>query len=320
MVTIQGTPSTSGTPNFSATSPAHNNKLTQCFDDIMKVAAEMMVQQQLKTVQLDTSVINGFSEAQQRVLSEKVHLFHSILDDLETTLSRSKSYVSALYQIAVEKEKERERKRIDERRKQEEEEQRKNRELEELKNRPVSGQRIEDSRHQDIESENRTDFPMGGTNGMLMANLGDDGRNISGSPSMVMSAQSQIAITPGDSQQQSPRNSQGQPTQAEDMGEIGNMDISMFPGLDNTGFDMGNFGTGINGSEKNGDKSTEPMNNFEKPSGTAHNNPSENQNPETGYMADNGDNYLTLNDFNDLNIDWAANGDTGDLDLNGFNI
>ncbi|QLL34455.1 hypothetical protein HG536_0G03170 [Torulaspora globosa] len=315
MVTLQGTASASETPSFSATLPAHNNKLTQCFDDIMKVAAEMMVQQQLKTVQLDTSVINGFSEAQQRVLSEKVHLFHSILDDLETTLSKSKSYIGAIYEIAVEKEKERERKRIDQRRKQEEEEQRKNRELEELKSRQLSGQSIEDNR---IESENRTEFSRDRTNGMLVANLGDDRRNINGSPNMVMSAQSQIAMTPGDSQQQSPRNSQGQPTQGDDMGEIGNMDISMFPGLDNTGFDIGSFGTGINGSEKNGDKSTEPINTFEKPSGTTDNNLSEN--PEAGYMADNGENYLTLNDFNDLNIDWAANGDNGDLDLNGFNI
>ncbi|QLQ80374.1 hypothetical protein HG537_0D03750 [Torulaspora globosa] len=318
MVTLQGTPSTSGTPNFTATLPPHNNKLTQCFDDIMKVAAEMMVQQQLKTVQLDTSVINGFSEAQQRVLSDKIHLFHSILDDLETTLSKSKSYVKAIHQIAVEKEKEKERQRIDQRRKQEEEEQRKNRELEELKNRPVSGQRIEDNRQHDIEPENRPEFPIDRTSGMLMGNLGDDGRNINGSPSMAMSAQSQIAMTPGDSQQQSPRNSQGRPTQGDDMGEIGNMDISMFPGLDNTGFDMGNFSTGINVPEKNGDKTAEPINNFEKPSGTTDNNAS--GNPETGYMADNGDNYLTLNDFNDLNIDWAANGDNGDLDLNGFNI
>lgn len=317
MSTIPSTTSADSTPNFPTPSPLHSNKLTQCFDDIMKVAAEMMVQQQLKTVQLDASVINGFSEAQQKVLSEKVHMFHSILDDLETTLSKSKSYVGAIHEIGVEKEKQREQERIEQRRKQEEEEQRKNEELEELRRRPEPEQRVEESRQQQMEPDNRLDFQIDGTNGML-TNLDDSSRNMNGSPGMVMSARSQVAMTPRESQQQSPQNVQGQPSRGERMGEMGNMDISMFPGLDNSGFDMGNFGGGINDSDKNGDRNTDSMVNFDKPAAGNDNNTAEN--PSSVYMADNGDNYLTLNDFNDLNIDWATNGENGDLDLNGFNI
>ena len=44
-------------------------------------------------------------------------------------------------------------------------------------------------------------------------------------------------------------------------------------------------------------------------------NPGDNPPP-----ADNGEEYLTLNDFNDLNIDWSTTGDNGELDLSGFNI
>lgn len=297
--------------------PAHNNRLIQCFDEIMKVAAEMMVQQQLKTVQLDASVINGFSEAQQRVLSEKVHMFHSILDDLETTLSKSKSYVGAIYEIGVERVKRREQERIDLRRKQEEEEERRNKELEELVRRQSSEQRLGESRQQQVDVDDKIGFPIETPNGLL-PNLGENGRNMNGSPAIAMAAQSHVAMTPVESRQQSPKPSQGRSSRGEDMGDMGGMDISMFPGLDNSGFDMGTFGIGMNDNGKNADKGPNVMTNFEKPPNGTDNNSSEN--PGSASMADNGDNYLTLNDFNDLNIDWTANGDSGDLDLNGFNI
>lgn len=86
----------------------YKNKLTVCFDDILKVGAEMMMQQQLKNVQLDSYLVNGFSQSQQKLLKEKVKLFHGILDDLETSLSQSSSYLETLTALGKEKEKERE--------------------------------------------------------------------------------------------------------------------------------------------------------------------------------------------------------------------
>lgn len=44
----------------------------------------------------------------KKLLKEKVKLFHGILDDLETSLSQSSSYLETLTALGKEKEKERE--------------------------------------------------------------------------------------------------------------------------------------------------------------------------------------------------------------------
>lgn len=304
----------------------HKNRLTDCFDDIMRVAAEMMVQQQLKTVQLDSSMVNGFSQAQQRVLSEKVHMFHAILDDLQTTLSKSKSYVGTIHEIALRKQelREREKEQADIKKRQEEEEQlRRNREQEEMARREKSEKKPDQQRQQQCGPDTNEDFPLGGP-GSLMSEFGDPGQDFGGSPGLPISvnqAQGQPAATPA--QQIQPSTSQPSPQsdlqrpRTGDLGGMCNMDISMFPGLESSGFDMGSF----NNNTSNGNGPSRPADAPTNALGAAEVNTDNNLNEDGALsMGDNGEDYLTLNDFNDMNIDWSAGGDPGDLDLNGFNI
>ncbi|SJM88509.1 uncharacterized protein ZBIST_4698 [Zygosaccharomyces bailii] len=319
----------------------HKNKLTQCFDDIMRVAAEMMLHQQLKTVQLDCSVVNGFSYNQQRVLGEKIHVFHAILDDMETTLDKSKSYVEAVYETGREKEIKKEREREELRRRQEEEE-RKTKEQEELKRRQEmelkaqaqqaqqqQQQQQQQQHHQQNGGSNpdpKMEFPMD-SSGSLLADFPGSERapiernaaqsqkvssdsmqpNLSASPQLGSNAAPSAA---------SERVKQEQGLPQHDLGDLGSMDISMFPSMD-TGFDMGNFNSETDAGKMNGPSDAAAS--IARPDdgndiGVTMDDPSNNG------LVDNNDDYLTLNDFNDLNIDWAATGDPGDLDLNGFNI
>ena len=127
----------------SADSPTltnRKNKLTQCFDDILKLSTEMLVQEQLKMVQLDPAVANGFTANQKQLLRDRIHSFHGILDDLDITLSRCTEYIETVSKIGLERERARqeELKRLEEQRIQREREEaeaqlRRQRELEEQK-------------------------------------------------------------------------------------------------------------------------------------------------------------------------------------------
>lgn len=301
----------------------HENKLTQCFNDIMRVAVEMMLHQQLKTVQLDSSVVNGFSYNQQRILSEKIHIFHAILDDMETTLGKSKNYVETIYELGREKElqKERERKELKRR---EEEEERKIKEQEELKKQQELELKAQQEREQqqqqqqekqkennDVEPDLKMKFSMDTPSGLLadFPGASDDMDGTSTIPK-------RSADKPASPEQYSTKVKQEPSLPQGDLGDLGGMDISMFPNMD-TGFDIGSMGD-----------DSDP-NKFEGPGDPVAGLPeSENVNEAAGGLGDtnnngivdNSDDYLTLNDFNDLNIDWSATGDPGDLDLNGFNI
>lgn len=132
--------------------------------------------------------------------------------------------------------------------------------------------------------------------------------------------------------------------------DLNTMDLSMFSELDGGGFDASGFDT-ANTSNANATTNSVPNNNNPATNdsnmnndptaainafdGTAAGNNEtlgqgeklefDQSNPSAMLgndinMGDNGEDYLTLNDFNDLNIDWSAAGEGGDLDLNGFNI
>ncbi|CCK72512.1 Med2p KNAG_0K01510 [Huiozyma naganishii CBS 8797] len=103
------------------------NKLTRCFDDILRLSSEMLVQQQLKTIQLDT--VNGFTQDHQKVLSEKIHSFHGILDEVDVTLLNAVRFVEKFDAVSKEKELERVKQREREAQITAEEEARKKREL-----------------------------------------------------------------------------------------------------------------------------------------------------------------------------------------------
>ena len=96
------------------------------------------MQEQLKMVQLDPAVANGFTANQKQLLRDRIHSFHGILDDLDITLSRCTEYIETVSRIGLERERARqeELKRLEEQRRQREREEaeaqlRRQRELEE---------------------------------------------------------------------------------------------------------------------------------------------------------------------------------------------
>ena len=233
----------------------YKNKLTVCFDDILKVGAEMMMQQQLKNVQLDSYLINGFSQSQQRLLKEKVKLFHGILDDLETSLSQSSSYLETLTAIGKEKEKEREEA---EKKRAEQENLRKVKEQEELKKR----QELEEAsqqqqRQQNSKEKNGLGLNFAATASANTMNANDSRQNYQELGSLQSSNQTpQIENTNAASNGTtfSPlttmrsQGQQGQPSDAM-FNDLNSMDISMFSGLDSTGFDSTAFSSTVDGTK-----------------------------------------------------------------------
>ncbi|EJS44313.1 med2p [Saccharomyces arboricola H-6] len=380
----------------------YKNKLTVCFDDILKVGAEMMMQQQLKNVQLDSYLVNGFSQPQQRLLKEKVKLFHGILDDLETSLSQSSSYVETLTVLGEEREKERQEA---ERKKAEEENLRKVKEQEELKKR----QELEEtSQHQQQQPREKEGLGINFTTTSSMMGANGTRQNNQEPGSLQPSNQTEIESTnvanngatfPPLTTTQN-RGQQGQPSDGM-FSDLNSMDISMFSGLDNTSFEPTAFNAPVDGTKdladnnlvnnyndlnvqatdntnnnnssdsikntngNNNDNNNDSNNDSNNSNNNDNNNnidddndnnnnddrnsnkntsndtdnissngnnnsnnitnndlqtinaPNSTDNPPP---ADNGEEYLTLNDFNDLNIDWSNTGDNGELDLSGFNI
>lgn len=353
--------SAAATPGADVQQGPHQNKLTQCFDDILKISTEMMVQQQLKNVQLDSYMVNGYTTAQAKNLREKVYLFHRFLDDLETNLSKSSAYVDALYalgkqQVDLKRQQEEEMKR-----KQEEEEKllRQQREKEEAdrkrkeKEEEAKRQQVEasnDTKQQQPQSQPQQSMDLNlGFDMTTMGGYGNNGKNVM-SPS-VDSNMPTVAATDAQSI----------------FGDLNSMEMSMLTGFDaesdfNTPatVNMNDHNTSMNNNNntsiKNNNNNANSTDNNSKLTSTqvstdlnmaVNNNPSieaDNDlelkksdelgmanylNDEPSNATDNAgltsglpdnDDYLTLNDFNDLNIDWTAGGDNGEMDLNGFNI
>ena len=92
-------------------------------------------------------------------------------------------------------------------------------------------------------------------------------------------------------------------------------------GLGATGGESSGGGGGIDSGVLNDQNMNDPLNLSNPSNGNDGNNIVGNaMNGLNDPLQDPGDEYLTLNDFNDLNIDWNASGNGGDLDLNKFNI
>lgn len=367
---------------------SYKNKLTACFDDILKVSAEMMMQQQLKNVQLDPYMVNGFSAQQQNTLKEKIHMFHGILDDLENMLSKSTYYVDTLANLGKESKRQKELE-LEKQREQEEEEkkqkllelERKKKEQEEEEEKKKKQKEEEEKRKKELEEQERKkkeqeeeekrrrqqeqdgDKQQSMFDGLDFTNAdldtsqpGTSGQNDIKSPTMGAGPQSAGTDKPNTTDGPDKTNP---PIAAFGLGDsqsgglyndLNTMDLSMFSELDGGGFDASGFDTAntsnanattnsvpnnnnpaTNDSNMNNDP-TAAMNAFD---GTAAGNNEtlgqgeklefDQSNPSAMLgndinMGDNGEDYLTLNDFNDLNIDWSAAGEGGDLDLNGFNI
>ena len=92
-----------------------------------------------------------------------------------------------------------------------------------------------------------------------------------------------------------------------EFGDLNGMDLSMFDSMDN----QVGFG-GLQNTSGGNEKKNDPQINFNDTNAP----PSAVNVPENG----NPSSYLTLNDFNDLGIDWNAANDNNELNLEDFNI
>ena len=404
----------------SPTAQLHKNKLTQCFDDMLKMSTEMLVQEQLKTIQLDNSITNGFSAEHQKNLKEKFHMFHGILDDLDITLDKCASYVETLNKIGLEKEEtrkkeaaleeERKKKKLEEeqekqrlaKEKQQREKEQKEKEKKELlekkkkeeeetkakqsaaaaaaaatsaaqttvgtsSNNPLDLMddmqlSFDDNIGMNVDSNNNDNNNNNNKDSSITAGFGNElGSNKPGILAVSTDANDIDPLTSLVSPIKSSDKSGDNSTTKDDtknrtnttlnengsnsvFNDLDNMDMSLFTDLDNTNFDpLADTLTGTadliskptGDNNINNNNSSGNTNDAKKP--TTNENSSKdinltdsNVNPDANNLNDGlnmmdplqdmGDDYLTLNDFNDLNIDWNAGGDSGDLDLNDFNI
>ena len=391
----------------SPTAQLHKNKLTQCFDDMLKMSTEMLVQEQLKTIQLDNGITNGFSGEHQKNLKEKFHMFHGILDDLDITLDKCASYVETLNKIGLEKEEtrrkeaaleeerkkkkleqEQEKQRLAKEKQQREKEQKekekkellekKKKEEEEAKakakesaaaavqttagsssNNPLDLMddmqlSFDDNIGMNVDNNNNNNNKDTG----ITTGFGDDlGTNKPGILAISADSNDIDPLTSLTSPIKSSGKNNSNTNNKDDIknrtnatliengsnsvfNDLDNMDMSLFTDLDNTNFDpladtltsttdLTTKSTGDNNNNNNNTNDTKKPATNEN-AGKDINLTDSNVNPDANNLNDGlnmmdplqdmGDDYLTLNDFNDLNIDWNAGGDSGDLDLNDFNI
>ncbi|SCU82939.1 LAMI_0C01420g1_1 [Lachancea mirantina] len=242
------------------------NKLTACFDEIMKLSAEMLVQQQMKTIQLSSDMIKGFSHNQQKLLGEKIHMFHTILDDVDLTLSSSQDFVNRIAGEAVKKKQD----------KIKEEERLRLKDEEEARKREEMNKKVTNTVHSDMGG------PAAGEN--LTFGEEPDAKNGSSMPS--------------------------------NFGDLNDFGLSMFGGIESNDL-LAEFNTNTNAGlpAGNNEEDNKPnmiaMNQAENKNEVNSNNQNMDNNP---------DSYLTLNDFNDLGLDWNGGDGQNELDMNEFNI
>ncbi|CUS22663.1 LAQU0S06e03136g1_1 [Lachancea quebecensis] len=263
-----------------ASKSVHQNRLTQCFDDIMKTAAEMLVQQQIKSIQLSSDIAPGYTQKQYKSLGDKVHAFHSVLDDLDLTLSASKSCIDKLALEAQERKQEEEKQRI-----KEEEEARKK--LSEMQKPGTSA---------------------------ATANFAES------TPGAMLNEISKTGIAGADN---GPRGSNNNAatggSYANDFNELNDLDLSMFGGMEQNELGLADFGENTMGANTSGGKDNANEGGFNAAISPG-NNDGMNGNQNTDVNSANPESYLTLNDFNDLGLDWNNTEGQGGLDMNEFNI
>ena len=354
------------------------NKLTQCFDDMLRLSTEMLVQEQLKTIQLDNRITHGFPASQQRALKERFHAFQTILDDVDITLRNGSDYVEALARSGAEKEQLRIARAQEEREAKEkaalaakEKEERETKEKEEREAKEKAEREAKEKEEREAKEKaaaaaaaaaaasasasSANDNPLDLMDDMKLSFNDDDGT--AGGDSKTNDILDALAVPDSGTKGPEPvAAASGAPGSAtapavaaaataggsdadKNLGansvfnDLDSMDMSLFTDLDNTNFDS--LGPTIGADNTNNNNNNNNNNNSggeaKNPAGNDNNtaNPGNAENntsaPSDGLglmdpLQDMGDDYLTLNDFNDLNIDWNAGGDAGELDLNSFNI
>ncbi|SCU81896.1 LAFA_0C07844g1_1 [Lachancea sp. 'fantastica'] len=288
----------------------YQNKLTKCFDDIMRTAAEMLVQQQIKSIQLSSDIAAGFTQSQHKLLGEKVHTFHSVLDDLDLTLTTAKNCVDKFAaESAARKEKlleeQREQQMLQAKLKQEQEDQKRLEEAQKASNStPFS--------HNEYPESTPTTF----LNELSKSSLSGPNRNAK-EVTTISAGQNDASdskIPTGGSSRNTTGGNDGYSTGLNDLNDL---DLSMFGGIEQN--DLGLTGFDEVPMTTNNDKT---LNNESNLSGSVPPGGDDGSNRMLGNdpNSNNTDSYLTLNDFNDLGLDWNNSDGQSGLDMSEFNI
>lgn len=254
-----------------------DNKLTQCFDDILRLAADLLSQQQLKTIKLDPQVTTGFSQAQQKVLKDRLTHFYSLIDTLDVSLQTTAEYVDAVKANAIQIKKQRE------------EEELRKQEQQKLEQQKLEQQKLEQQKLEQQKLEQQK---------LEQQKLEQQKYSAKNTPMDMLTTFDSDLPSAGVAQPQGFNS---------DFGDLNGMNLSMFDSMDN----QGSFG-GLQSSSGINEKKNDPQMNFNDTNAP----PSAVAVPES----ENPNSYLTLNDFNDLGIDWNAANDNNELNLEDFNL
>ncbi|SCU80417.1 LAME_0B03048g1_1 [Lachancea meyersii CBS 8951] len=286
----------------------HHNKLTKCFDDIMKTAAEMLVQQQIKSIQLSSDIAAGFTQSQHKLLGEKVHTFHSVLDDLDLTLTTAKNCVDKFAAEAVE----RREKLLEQQRMQQMKE-------EKLKQEQEDRKRLADARKvNESAALDSTDYsestPSTFLNELSKSSLAGPNLNLKATAAGTTGNKNDG----NDGSNNNSHNASGANNgYSAGLNDLNDLDLSMFGGIEQN--DLGLTGFDEAPVASNNDKNPVGENGFNasvQPNNDEGNGQALNNDP----TANNTDSYLTLNDFNDLGLDWNTSEGQNALDMSEFDI
>lgn len=269
-----------------------DNKLTQCFDDILRLAADLLSQQQLKTIKLDPQVTTGFSQAQQKVLKDRLTHFYSLIDTLDVSLQTTAEYVDAVKANAIQIKKQREEEELRKQEQQKLEQQKLEQqklEQQKLEQQKLEQQKLEQQKLEQQKLEQQK---------LEQQKLEQQKYSAKNTPMDMLTSFDSDLPSAGVAQPQGFNS---------DFGDLNGMDLSMFDSMDN----QGSFG-GLQSSSGINEKKNDPQMNFNDTNAP----PSAVAVPES----ENPNSYLTLNDFNDLGIDWNAANDNNELNLEDFNL
>ena len=265
--------------NMSMAADRQENRLTQCFEEILRLSADLLTQQQLKTIKVDSKVTSGFSKTQQKVLGDRISQFHSILDSLDVSLQETAEYVDAVTQNAARVKKQRQEEQYEQERRREEQKRLEQQKLEQQK---LEQQKLEQQKLEQQKLEQQK--------------LEQERYSAKNTP-MDMLTNFDAEVPAAVSQATQPFNTE--------FADLNGMDLSMFDTMDN----QVGFG-GLQSTSGPGEKK-DPEMNFNDTNVA----PSSVAVPES-----NPNSYLTLNDFNDLGIDWNAANENNELNLEDFNM
>ncbi|KAL6948957.1 hypothetical protein ACO0QE_001438 [Hanseniaspora vineae] len=302
--------------------PYHNNALKASLNDLMKYSGDLLLQQQLKTIRLDPNVMNVQDSNHIATINKCIRDFHSILDNMDITLSNSQKFLATYQkQLVVKMEQERKEKELQEKvRKEQEELQRKQREEEEQREKERKKQ--EEEKQLKLKQENQGQGLVANASGASSENQVATNTEIQNNDNISNSNDLNNFSLPLNIM-----DSNFDTTSSSKMPDFG-MDLSMFNTLDdplsstkNNSDNNHNANGGTNNNNNNPGLATfleggddllslgllqDPTNGSGNINNNGDNNNGTNNSSNNADKNNDDDQYLTLNDFNDLGIDWNS--------------